>query len=190
MHCILSFIAHFWMQEKVRYIRYIPLLISHCRVRWLSCGICLHRLLAYNCACARGRVRSVGANGGSKYVCRIASLFLKTWVCVLTAVPQFYSIWCFFYIQFNQLFTIAHCRVQVTLCYPIIDSFVVWCDYSVKNSVFWGFRSSGMWYRVVGWVVQTNEKTVVSICKRKRSFSIEDETAQSFEMLGTACPCT
>lgn len=57
MHCILSFIAHFWMQEKVRYI---ALVISRCRVRWLSCGICLHRLLAYNCVCARGRVHSAG----------------------------------------------------------------------------------------------------------------------------------
>jgi len=42
------------------------------------------------------------------------------------------------------LFTIAHRKVQVTLCFPIIDSFVVLCAYSVKNSVFLFFEDSGL----------------------------------------------
>ena len=56
-------------------------------------------LVAFACTCClliAVRVPGLGfivwANGGSKFACSIDSLFLQTWVCVLTAVPQFYSI--------------------------------------------------------------------------------------------------
>jgi len=76
------------MQEKVRYI---PIFISTAE----SDG-CLVAFACTGCLLTTVRVPGVGfivsAHGGSKYACSSVSVFLKTWVCVLTAVPKLYSI--------------------------------------------------------------------------------------------------